>query len=170
MASIKASCIVGIIKEKFIMRGNLVETIAGAFVLLFAGFVLVFAYKENSGQEIQGYNVTAKFDRVDGLVEGSDIKLAGIKIGKVTSLKVDPKIYMAVTKLTISNDIKLPIDSTAAVVSESLLGGKYLSITPGGDEDMLKEGDEIYNVQSALILESLISQLIFSNKEKEEKS
>jgi phospholipid/cholesterol/gamma-HCH transport system substrate-binding protein len=68
------------------------------------------------------------------------------------------------------NNVKLPIDSTAAIVSESLLGGKYLSISPGGEEDMLKDGDEIYNAQSALILESLISQLIFSNKEKEEKA
>jgi len=152
------------------MRGNLVETIAGALVLLIAGFVLMFAYSENKGQEVQGYNVIAKFDRVDGLAEGSDIKLAGIKIGKVTSLKVDSSIYMAIATLTISSDIKLPTDSTAAIVSESLLGGKYISITPGGDEEMLKEGGEIYNVQSSLILESLISQLIFSNKEKEEKS
>lgn len=152
------------------MRGNLVETIAGALVLLIAGFVLVFAYKENHSQDIQGYQVTAKFDRADGLVEGSDVKLSGIKIGKVTSLKVDSNVYMAIATLTIISDVKLPIDSTAAIVSESLLGGKYLSITPGGEEDMLKDGDEIYNVQSALILESLISQLIFSNKEKEEKS
>ncbi len=152
------------------MRGNLVETIAGGIVLIIACLVLVFAYKENSGQDVSGYNVTAKFDRVDGLAEGSDIKLSGIKIGKVTSLKIDPKIYMAVATLTISDNIKLPIDSSAAIISESLLGGKYLSITPGGEEDMLKEGDEIYNVQSSLILESLISQLIFKDKDKEEKA
>tara|TARA_R110002050_G_scaffold847_6_gene6021 strand:+ start:10319 stop:10777 length:459 start_codon:yes stop_codon:yes gene_type:complete len=152
------------------MRGNLVETIAGGIVLIIACLVLVFAYKENSGQDVSGYNVTAKFDRVDGLAEGSDIKLSGIKIGKVTSLKIDPKIYMAVATLTISDNIKLPIDSSAAIISESLLGEKYLSITPGGEEDMLKEGDEIYNVQSSLILESLISQLIFKDKDKEEKA
>jgi phospholipid/cholesterol/gamma-HCH transport system substrate-binding protein len=152
------------------MRGNLVEVIAGALVLLIAGFILFFAYKENHGQEISGYKVTAKFDRADGLVVGSDIKLGGIKIGKVTSLEIDPKIYMAIATLSIVNNVKLPIDSTAAIVSESLLGGKYLSISPGGEEDMLKDGDEIYNAQSALILESLISQLIFSNKEKEEKA
>jgi len=152
------------------MRGNFVETIAGGIVLLIACLVLAFAYKENSGEEVAGYKVTAKFDRVDGLVEGSDIKLAGIKIGKVTSLKINPKIYMAVATLAISDDIKLPIDSSAAIVSESLLGGKYLSITPGGEEDMLKEGDEIYNVQSSLILESLISQLIFKDKDKKEKA
>ena len=146
------------------MRRNLIETVLGGVVLLVAGLFLVFAYSNASLRTVSGYELTAKFDRVDGLNQGGDVKVSGIKVGTITSQNIDPQSYLAVVRFTVDPRIKLPVDSAAEVVSEGLLGSKYLSLVPGADSKTLQPGQEIRFTQSPINLESLIGQFMFSGK------
>ena len=96
-----------------------------------------------------GYDLTARFDHIDGLTLGSDVKIAGVKVGSVTEQSIDPKTFQAIVGVRIDGAIKLPKDSSAEIVSDGLLGGKYLSLTPGGEDDNLKPGGRISITQSA---------------------
>ncbi|MDA1101445.1 MAG: outer membrane lipid asymmetry maintenance protein MlaD [Proteobacteria bacterium] len=145
------------------MSGNLVETLIGAMVLVVAGFFLYFAYDKADIGAVEGYTLTAKFDKVDGVKVGSDIMLAGIKVGTVMEQTLDAVEYLAVLKLSLSSDIKLPDDSAVKVASDGLLGGKYLSIDPGGSEAYLEAGDEIRFTQGAVDLTELIGKAIYSS-------
>jgi len=151
------------------MKDNVFETLVGSIVLAVAGFVLVFAYMGSKKDSIQGYPLMVRFEKADGLMEGSDVKVSGIKIGSVSSLKMDHESYQAVATITVNAGLQFPKDTSAAIVSESLLGGKYLSLTPGGDEDYLKPGEEIVHAQSSIILESLIGHMVFNNKDEKNK-
>ncbi len=153
------------------MSGNLVETLIGAIVLVVAGVFLAFAYGHTDAGAISGYPLVAKFNRVDGLSVGSDVKMSGIKIGTVTSQTLDDKTYQAVVKMSIASQYKIPEDSTARVATESLLGGNYLELQPGGSPDMLASGEQIEYTQGSVDLMGLIGQAIFStgtNKSKEQ--
>ena len=149
------------------MRGNVVEALLGAVVLVVAAGFLVFAYSSTEVGSVEGYEVSAKFDRVDGLVVGSDVRLGGIKIGTIVGQTLEPDTYLAIVRMSIDPDIRLPTDSSAEIVSDGLLGGRYLSLVPGGAEEMLATGDEIRFTQSPVSLENLIGRLIFSQGEGE---
>lgn len=151
------------------MRRNLIETILGGVVLVVAGLFLVFAYSNSGIQAVSGYEVFAKFDRIDGLKNGGDVRMSGIKVGTVLSQEIDPKTYLAVVRLSVDPSIRLPLDSAAEIVSDGLLGGKYMSLVPGAEEKMIEPGGEIKFTQSPLNLESLISQFMFSSPDKDGK-
>lgn len=145
------------------MGGNLVETLIGAVVLAVAAVFLAFAYTTAGVRStVTGYEVVARFDRIDGLATGSDVRLSGIKIGSVTGQTLDTKTYQAVVRLNVDSSVKLPDDSSAKIATEGLLGGSYLSIEPGGSDAMLKAGGEIKFTQGAISLVDLIGQAIFS--------
>ncbi len=145
------------------MQGNLVETLIGAVVLAVAAFFLAFAYSTAGvGGGVSGYELKARFNRADGLVTGSDVRMSGIKVGTVTAQALDPKSYDAVITFTIDGRYQLPDDSAAKIASESLLGGNYLSIEPGGSDVMLKPGQNIKFTQGSVSLMDLIGQAIFS--------
>ena len=144
------------------MSGNLVETLIGAVVLVVAGFFLYFSYDKADVGAVEGYSLTAKFDKVDGVKVGSDVMLAGIKVGTVTDQDLDAEEYLAVLKISMSQKVKLPDDSAIKIVSDGLLGGKYLSIDPGGSEDYLEADDEIRFTQGAVDLTELIGKAIYS--------
>ena len=153
------------------MGGNLVETLIGAVVLVVAGLFMVFAYSSaNVRSNLGGYQLTAKFDKVDGLNVGSDVRLSGIKVGSVLSQELDPATYRALLRINVDAKVKLPDDSSAKIASEGLLGGNYLAIEPGGSETMLKAGNEIKFTQGSVNLMDLIRQAMFGaaggNKEK----
>lgn len=145
------------------MSGNLVETLIGALVLVVAAAFLTFAYSHTNAGSISGYELSAKFNRVDGLTVGSDVKMSGIKVGTVTAQSLDPKTYQAVVRMSIASQYKIPDDSTARVATESLLGGNYLELQPGGSPDMLSPGDQIEYTQGSVDLMGLIGQAIFSS-------
>lgn len=145
------------------MSGNLVETLIGALVLVIAAFFLYFAYEKADIGTVKGYVLTAKFDKVDGVKVGSDVMLAGIKVGTVTEQTLDAQEYMAVLRISLSSDVKLPDDSAIKIASDGLLGGKYLSIDPGGSEDYLEAGGEIRFTQGAVDLTELIGKAIYSS-------
>jgi len=144
------------------MSGNLVETLIGAIVLLVAGFFLYFSYFKADVEAVSGYSLTAKFDKVDGVKTGSDVMLAGIKVGTVTHQSLDSDEFLAVLKLSLASDVKLPDDSVIKILSDGLLGGKYLSIDPGGSEDYLEADDEIRFTQGTVDLTELIGKAIYN--------
>jgi phospholipid/cholesterol/gamma-HCH transport system substrate-binding protein len=143
------------------MGRSLVETLIGAVVLAVAGIFLTFAYNTAGVKRVDGYPITGKFDRVDGLLEGSDVRMSGIKIGTVTKQILDPKTYLAVVTISVKSDVKLPRDTSANITSDGLLGDKYLSLTPGAEEAMLKPGEELQFTQGSVDLMSLVGRFIF---------
>jgi phospholipid/cholesterol/gamma-HCH transport system substrate-binding protein len=144
------------------MRRNTIETVLGGVVIVVAGFFLVFAYTSADLKRVDGYEVTANFSSVGGLQSGSDVRISGVKVGTVTSQTLDPNTYLAVVRMTIDPSIKLPKDTVALIASESLLGGKYMSLQPGGDPDQIQPGGRIDFTQSTPGLEQLLGQVIFS--------
>jgi phospholipid/cholesterol/gamma-HCH transport system substrate-binding protein len=146
------------------MKRNAVETVLGAVVLVVASLFLFFAYTTSEVRAVSGYELNAKFDRIEGLRVGGDVRISGIKVGTILSEKLDPKTFLAELRLSIDPSIKLPVDSIAAVTSSGLLGDKYLSVEPGNDDEMIKPGGAITHTQSSMSLENLIGQYIFSSK------
>ena len=152
------------------MRKNLIETVMGAVVLIVAAIFIVFAYNKADLGKVDGYQISAKFDRVDGILAGSVVRMSGIKIGTVISSSLDPKTYFANVVMSIRPDIKIPEDTSVAVSSEGLLGGTFLSLSPGGSDEMLQAGGEITMTQGSVDLMGLLGQMIFSqNKQSEAK-
>lgn len=144
------------------MESNFVETLVGAVVLVITGAFLSYGYSISDVGNVAGLELTAEFDRVDGLATGSDVRMSGIKIGTVTSQSLNMNNYYAVVTMNLSDEISLPVDSSAKITSEGLLGGNYVSLTPGGSEDMLRSGDAIEFTQGSIDLIGLVGQAVFS--------
>lgn len=148
---------------------NYFEIIVGTFVLFCAVFFLFGSMKSAKvkGGE-SGYNLIAKFDNIEGINSGSDVKISGVKVGTVVEQFLDEKSYRATLKIILKNSVQLPADSSAKISSEGLLGSKFLSIEIGSEEEMLKAGEEIRFTQSSVNFEDLLGKFIFnstSNKE-----
>ena len=147
------------------MRGNVIEIVMGAVVLVVAALFLVFAYKTSQLRPLSGggYEVSAEFNQVDGIHVGSDVRIGGIKVGSVVADELDPKKYVAIIRMAIDPAVQLPDDTVAQVTSSGLLGDKYMSLSPGGSEKMIPPGGRIGFTQSSISLENLIGQMIFSS-------
>jgi len=146
------------------MQRNMIETVLGAVVLLVAAVFVWFAYTNASLRTSSGYEVRAKFDRVGDLKEGADVKLSGIKVGSVAAQSLDPKTYQAVVRMIIIPEVKLPTDTAAEVSSEGLMGGSYISLSPGAETKTIQPGGEITITQGAVNLVDLIGKAMFSSK------
>lgn len=148
------------------MQRNVIETVMGAVVLIVAGLFLAFAYNSSGyGTKDDRIQYHASFDRVDGIVAGGDVRLSGVKVGIVREININPKTYLAELKFDVDKKIPLPQDSSAEIISDGLMGGKYLALVPGGDEEILKPGDQIEHTQSSVSLEGMIGQLIFNSRD-----
>jgi phospholipid/cholesterol/gamma-HCH transport system substrate-binding protein len=144
------------------MRGNVIETVMGAVVLVAAALFLVFAYKTSQLRAVSGYQVNAEFSRVDGIRQGSDVRISGIKIGSVVAEELDPKTFLANVRMSIDPSVQLPDDTVAEIISAGLLGDKYMSLVPGGSDKVIPAGGKITYTQSSVSLENLIGQMMFS--------
>lgn len=142
------------------MSENIVETLIGAVVLAVAGLFLYVAYTRTDVGSVGGYQLVAKFDRIDGITVGSDVRISGIKVGAVTRQFLDTDTYEATLRVAIDSDIELPDDSSAKISSEGILGGSFVALDPGGSPDMLAAGDEIQFTQGTVDLMGLIGQVI----------
>jgi len=142
---------------------NIVETIVGALVLVVAGVFVFYAFAKSDRTSPAGYEVVARFDRIDGLKRGADVTLSGVKVGTVTSFDLDRKTYQAVVHMMVSSNVSLPVDTHAKILSESLLGGMVVVLEPGGDKQMLKAGGEIDRTQGAVPLSELIAKFMFGS-------
>lgn len=139
------------------MANSVAETVIGAVVLAAAAGFVLYAGKTR-GVEISGgsYPLTASFRSAEGVAVGSDVRLAGISVGSVTGLELDPASYQARMTLTVRDGLELPEDSDVKIASESLLGGSFVEITPGASDFMLQAGDEILNTQGSVSLLNLL--------------
>jgi phospholipid/cholesterol/gamma-HCH transport system substrate-binding protein len=144
------------------MRGNVIETVMGAVVLVIAALFLAFAYETSQLHTVSGYDVSANFSSVDGIHDGSDVRISGIKVGSVVSATLNAKTFLATLHINVEPRIKLPEDTVAEVASAGLLGDKYISLVPGGSEKNIPPGGKIKYTQSSVNLEGLIGQTIFS--------
>jgi phospholipid/cholesterol/gamma-HCH transport system substrate-binding protein len=144
------------------MRRSVIETIMGAVVLVVAALFLFFAYTSSNVQATGGYELVARFNRVDGLANGSDVRMSGIKIGSVVAQSLDPQTYRAIVRLSVDSAIKLPEDTTARIQSDGLLGNTYMVLEPGGAEEMIPPGGTIAYTQDAVNLVDLLGRFIFS--------
>ncbi len=142
-----------------------IETFVGIFVLLgFLGLLFLALKAANLGSFSSGetYQLTARFDNIGGLKVRAPVKSAGVLVGRVASITLDPQRFQGLVKLDIQRNFQFPNDSSARILTSGLLGDQYLGIDPGGQEKMYAGGDEIKQTQSAVVLESLISQFLFS--------
>jgi phospholipid/cholesterol/gamma-HCH transport system substrate-binding protein len=150
------------------MKKSSIETSVGIFVLI--GILCVGYLTIKLGKmELLGdnyYSVYADFNSATGLKGGASIEMAGVRIGQVEDIILLPNIKIARVKLKIEKSINLSTDVMASVKTAGLLGDRYLSLTPGGSDELLQEGDSIEETESALDIEDLISKYIFSGDSK----
>ena len=143
------------------MRRNAIETVMGAVVLLVAGVFVFFAYDMAQVKAVEGYEVTALFYKIGGLNEGSDVRISGIKVGTVIDHNLDSESYDARVRMTITREVKLPVDTVASIASEGLLGGKYVRLEPGTDKSYIKDGGTITKTKDFRSLEDQVGEIIF---------
>ena len=150
------------------MHKPIVEIIVGLFVLAGLSALLFQSFRVGNlnGQSIDDpYTIHAYFDNIGGLKVRAPVTMAGVDIGRIQSINLDPATYRAVVELSVSGDYRnLPIDTSAAINTQGLLGEQYIALEPGGDPAFLKEGDRIKLTQSAIVLENMIGQFLFGNK------
>ena len=147
------------------MSKRAIETMVGVFVLVgIAGalFLSLKAANLASFGERKGYTVSAKFDNIGGLKARAPVRSAGVTIGRVLKIRLDPKTYQGVVTMEIHDDVRVPKDSSAKILTSGLLGDQYVGMEPGADEKELVAGDVIRQTQSAVVLENLIGQMIFN--------
>src|SRR3954470_15276110 len=139
-------------------QNNVAETLIGAVVIAVAVGFLAFAYLRTGSGSLSGYEINARLPKADGLAVGTDVRLAGIKVGTVTDLTLDPKTYLVTVHMSVRDDIKLPVDSSVLVTQAGFLGGQYLSITPGGDDKMMRPGAFFENAQGSIDVMGLVGR------------
>ena len=149
------------------MRVKTLELVVGAFVLLGICAIVLLALRV-SGLAPQGtessYRLYASFENVGSLSSRAKVAMSGVEIGRVVNISLDPNTYMARVEMEMNGPVNtLPTDSAAAIVTSGLLGGKFISITVGGSDEFLQDGDAIYDTQSALLLEDLIGKFLLNS-------
>ncbi|HEX9703338.1 MAG TPA: MlaD family protein [Rhodospirillales bacterium] len=143
------------------MGRNAVETVLGAVVLAVAAIFAFFAYSAAEVRAVSGYKVEASFYKIGGLNKGADVRINGIKVGTVLSHTLDPKTFDARVAMSITPEVKLPVDSIAAIGSEGILGGKYVRLEPGRSTDYVKDGGKLMKTKDFRSLEDQVGEIIF---------
>jgi phospholipid/cholesterol/gamma-HCH transport system substrate-binding protein len=136
-----------------------IETLVGAFVLLGVGALLFLALRAaNLGNFERGdtYSLSARFDNIGGLKPRAPVRSAGVLVGRVTRIGLDPKTYQGVVTLDIRREFVFPKDTSAKILTSGLLGDQYIGLEPGASEENLAAGQVISQTQSAVVLENLI--------------
>ena len=145
---------------------NLVETVVGAIVL---GIAIIFAVLlwrfSDVGFGTGQYTVDAKFRSAEGMTVGTDVRLAGVKIGSVSNLSLDPQTFQAIARLSIKPEYQMPDDSAAIISSEGLLGGSFVEILPGGSYELMEDGSEFSETQGAVSFISLLMKFVTGKDE-----
>lgn len=143
-----------------LLKDHVAEALAGVAVVAVAAWFLVFALGRTGSSGSDSYLLSARFPNASGISVGSDVRVSGLKVGSVTAQKLDPASYQAVVTLSVDKAVKLPLDSSAAITSEGLLGGSFIALVPGGDTEQLAPGDEITDTQGSTDLMGLIGSVI----------
>ena len=141
------------------------NTLVGSFVVIVGALLLIFSSR-GSVSDVGGYKLKAIYQSVDGVSVGTNVMLTGIKVGEVTKLGYVPDGHRVSMTMRIDDDIKLPIDSVAMIISSGMLGGKYIKLEPGGEIDNLGDGDHFEYVQDAIIFEELLEKIVLDAEAK----
>ena len=144
------------------MQRNIIETVMGGVVLIVAVFFVAFAFSSAGVRSVSGYEVSARFENASGLSPGTDVRMSGVKIGSVTEQSLDPETFSAVVVMTIQGDLELPLDTSARVIPDGLLGGNFVELEPGGELDNIEPGGSIEYTQGAINIIDLATRLFFS--------
>lgn len=145
---------------------NLTEVAVGGVVLaVAAGFLFYAGQVTGFAAAPSEYALTASFRSADGVDVGTDVRMAGVKVGRVTELQLDPETYRARAVITVRDDIEVPDDSALAISSEGLLGGNFVEILPGGSPFYFAAGDEIEFTQGSISLIALLSKFVAGSDE-----
>ena len=144
------------------MKRSIAETILGAVVIATSGLFLMYSIETADVGKVDGYNITADFSSVGGLRAGDSVQISGVKVGSVSDIELVPETYLARVHINIRSGYELPTDTAALISSESLLGGLYMSLEPGADEEFIENGGSIQYTQAPQNLEQLLGQFIFS--------
>lgn len=147
------------------MQRKSLDIWVGLFVVLGAAALLFLALKAGNMSSIsfaKTYDVTARFDNIGGLKPGAPVKSAGVVVGRVDNIGLNSKTFQAEVRLKMQSGYPFPKDSSAKILTSGLLGEQYIGLEPGGDTNNLAQGDRITMTQSAIVLENLISQFLFS--------
>ena len=144
------------------MQRNMLETVMGAIVLLTALAFVSLAYEAANIRGTEGYELEAEFGATGGLSVGDDVRISGIKVGRISRQELDPVTYAARIVMSLDERIRIPADSSARITAASLLGGNYLELIPGADEDMMQPGEVIYDTRDPVSLTDLLSKAVFS--------
>jgi phospholipid/cholesterol/gamma-HCH transport system substrate-binding protein len=143
------------------MERNTLETVLGAVVLLVAAGFLYLIYSETEiGASASGYPLELRFDNGGSTIVGTDVRIAGVKVGSVIDQHLDAAAYQAVVTIEVDNGVQLPKDTSAVVTSDGLLGDNYILLNIGGDTEMLKPNERIRKVQGAINLADLINKFV----------
>lgn len=138
-------------------REHLTETVVGAAVLIAAGGFLTYGLgATRSGGDAGGYTVLARFGQVGGLAPGAEVRVAGVRVGSVAAVELDPETYFAVTRLRLDRGVRLPEDSSARISTDGLLGDAHVAVEPGGAAELLPAGGEIADTQGAVDIFGLL--------------
>lgn len=153
------------------MKQNNLELLVGIFVLLGIAAVTFLTVKIGSGSLVGGptYLIEARFTNAGGLHSGSSVLVAGVTVGRVETLRMDPDDFSAIATLRVLHDVQLPTDSMASIKTSGLIGDKYVALSAGAEETVLEPGSRITMTESAVDLESLVSKMAFGavNTDKE---
>ena len=144
------------------MQRNMLETVMGAIVLLTAVAFVSLAYEAANIRGTDGYELEAEFGATGGLSVGDDVRISGIKVGRISRQALDPVTYAARIVMSLDERIRIPADSSARITAASLLGGNYLELIPGADEDMMQPGEVIYDTRDPVSLTDLLGKAVFS--------
>ena len=144
------------------MQRNMLETVMGAIVLLMAAGFVSLAYEAANIRGNDGYELAAEFGATGGLSVGDDVRSSGIKVGRITRQELDPVTYAAQIVISLDEQIRIPADSSARITAASLLGGNYLELIPGADEEMMQPGEVIYDTLDPVSLTDLLGKAVFS--------
>lgn len=155
------------------MRTRTMELMVGLFMLAGLVTLIVLAFKVSGLVNVGKsgyYTLTAEFDNVGNLKVRAPVALSGVKVGEVSEIAIDNDNLRAIVTLEINKRVDtLPLDTSASILTQGILGSNYISLNPGFEQGNLKNGDRIETTHSAMILENLIGQLIYNVKGKEEK-
>lgn len=144
------------------MRRNIIETVMGGLVLLIAAAFLVFAFNASDFQtSSSGYRVVAEFDDASGLNTGSEVRMSGVPVGTVVERELDEQNFLARVVLSINSDVQLPSDTSAKITADGLMGGNYISLSPGGALENIQPGEHIQYTQGAMNIMDLIGRFVF---------
>lgn len=147
------------------MQRNTLEAVMGAIVLLAAVGFVSLAYEAADLGGSDGYELEAEFGATGGLTVGDDVRVAGIKVGRITRQELDPITYAARIVIALDPQIQLPADSSARITAASLLGGNFLELMPGSDDEMLQPGDIIYDTRDPVSLTDLLGKAVFASSD-----